>query len=55
MTSVQAAALAKKSKSKKLFLMHLSQRYENPKYILEEAKKVFKDTKVVEDFDSISI
>jgi ribonuclease BN (tRNA processing enzyme) len=33
--------------------MHLSQRYENPKQILEEAKKVFKETKVAEDFDRI--
>lgn len=53
MTSTQAAEIAKKSKSKKLFLMHLSQRYENPKQILEEAKKVFKETKVAEDFDKI--
>lgn len=55
MTSVQSAEIAKKSKSKKLYLMHLSQRYENPKYILEEAKKVFKDVKVAEDFDRVEI
>lgn len=55
MTSTQSAELAKKSKSKKLFLMHLSQRYENPKYILEEAKKVFKDVKVAEDLDRIEV
>jgi ribonuclease Z len=53
LTSVQAAEIAKKSKSKKLFLMHLSQRYENPKIILDEAKKIFKDVKVAEDFDNI--
>lgn len=55
LTSTQAAEIAKKSKSKKLFLMHLSQRYENPKIILDEAKKVFKDVKVAEDFDKIEI
>jgi len=55
MTSKQAAKLAKESKSKKLILMHLSQRYENPKHILEEAKKVFKETKIAEDLDKISI
>jgi ribonuclease Z len=55
LTSAQAANIAKKSKSKKLYLMHLSQRYENPKYILAEAKKVFKETKVAEDFDSVII
>ena len=55
LTSVQAAEIAKKSKSKKLILMHLSQRYENPKIILDEAKKVFKDVKVAEDFDKVEI
>jgi ribonuclease Z len=55
LTSKQAAEIAKKSKSKKLFLMHLSQRYENPKQILDEAKKVFKNTIVAEDFDSAEI
>lgn len=55
MTCTQAAEIAKKSKSKKLFLMHLSQRYENPKQILEGAKKIFKETKVAEDLDKISI
>jgi len=55
LTSTQAAKIAKSSKSKKLFLMHLSQRYENPKQILEEAKKVFKETKVAEDFDRVEI
>jgi ribonuclease Z len=55
LTSAQSADIAKKSKSKKLYLMHLSQRYENPKIILDEAKKVFKDVKVAEDFDAIEI
>jgi ribonuclease Z len=55
LTSEHAAKIAKDSKSKKLILMHLSQRYENPKYILEEAKKVFKETKVAEDFDFIKL
>lgn len=53
LTSEQAENLAKKSKSKKLILMHLSQRYENPKYILDEAKKIFKETRVAEDFNTI--
>jgi ribonuclease Z len=55
LTSTQAAEIAKKSKSKQLILMHLSQRYENPKIILSEAKKVFKNTKVAEDFDKLEI
>lgn len=53
LTSTQAAKIAKDSKSKKLYLMHLSQRYENPKPISDEAKKVFKDVKIAEDFDRI--
>lgn len=55
LTSEQAAALAKKSKSKKLILMHLSQRYENPSYILKEAKGVFKETRVAEDFMQLKL
>ena len=42
LTSEQAAEIAKKSKSKKLILTHISQRYENNLgKILDEAKKVF--------------
>jgi ribonuclease Z len=56
LTSKDAATIAKKSKSKKLILTHISQRYEaKPKSIEEEAKKVFKNTKLVQDFDTISI
>lgn len=56
LTSIQAAKIAKKSKSKKLFLTHLSQRYEAiPKKILEEAKEIFKDTSIPEDLDKIEI
>ena len=56
MTSVQAAKLAKESKSKKLVLTHLSQRYEkNPEIILKEAKEVFKNTILAEDFMKIEI
>lgn len=56
MTSVQAAKLARESKSKKLVLTHLSQRYEkNPEIILNEAKEVFKNTTLAEDFMKIEI
>ena len=53
LTAKQIASLSKKSKSKNLVLFHLSQRYENPKEILQEAKKEFKNTRVAEDFDEI--
>lgn len=56
LTSKDAATIAKKSKSKKLILTHISQRYEaKPKSIEDEAKKVFKNTKLVKDFDTLSI
>jgi ribonuclease Z len=55
LTSKQIAEIAKKSNSKKLVLFHLSQRHENPRQILEEAKKIFKETKVAEDFDKFEV
>ncbi len=56
LTSKDAATIAKKSGAKKLILTHLSQRYEHdPKAILSEAKKVFKNAILVKDFDEIII
>lgn len=56
LTSEQAAEIAKKADVKKLVLMHLSQRYEhNPAMILNEARKVFKNTIVAEDFMKIEL
>jgi ribonuclease Z len=56
LTSKQAAEIAKKSKSKKLVLTHISQRYENDLgKILNEAKKIFKNTIIVKDFDVVSV
>lgn len=50
LTAKQAAQIAKKSKSKKLILTHISQRYENnEEIILNEAKKIFKNTILAED------
>jgi len=56
LTSTQAAGIAKKSNSKKLVLTHISQRYENnPKKILDEAKKIFKNSYLAKDLDVISV
>ncbi len=53
LTAKEAAEIAKKSKSKKLILTHISQRYEkNTKDLLDEAKKVFKNTIIANDLDS---
>lgn len=51
LTSKQAANIAKKSRSKKLVLTHVSQRYDkNPELLLNESKSVFKNTELAEDF-----
>ena len=56
LTSKQAGDIAKKSKSKKLILTHLSQRYEkNMKKILNEAKKIFKNSFLVKDLDEVEV
>ena len=56
LTAKQAAEIAKKSKSKKLILTHISQRYDkNPKKILADARKVFKNSFLVQDLDEIEV
>jgi len=56
LTSKQAGNIAKKSNSKKLILTHISQRYDkNPKKILQDAKKIFKNSFLVKDLDVIEI
>jgi ribonuclease Z len=56
LTAEQAAGIAKKSKSKRLILVHLSQRYEHKeKLVLSEAKKVFKNTEIGQDLMKIEV
>lgn len=56
LTSKQSAEIAKKSKSEKLVLTHVSQRYnKSQKNILSSAKKVFKNSFLAKDFDSFEI
>ena len=56
LTSRQSAEIAKKSKSKKLILTHISQRYENDLgKILREAKKYFKNSFLVSDLDVVDV
>jgi ribonuclease Z len=54
-TPSQAAENAEKAKAKKLILTHISARYENGSIHLEQAKKIFKNTEVAEDFRRIEI
>ncbi len=56
MTAKQTAEIAKKSKSKKLVLTHVSPRYDRDiSKILNEAKKIFKNSVLVNDLDVIIV
>ena len=56
LTAKQAAEIAKKGKAKKLFLTHISQRFHGKeKILLEEAKKVFKNTELAKDLMIVEI
>jgi len=56
LTSKQAAEIAKQSKSKKLIITHISQRYsKNAGEILNQTKKYFKNSSLAEDFDSFDL
>ncbi len=56
LTAKQCGEIAKKSKSKKLILTHISQRYENNlKELLNDAKKEFKDVHIAGDFDELIV
>ena len=56
LTAGQAGEIAKKSKSKKLALIHISERYEKDfSVILKDAKKKFKKVVIPKDFDCLEI
>ncbi len=56
LTAKDAATIARKSKVKKLILTHISQRYEaDLSKIEKEAKKIFRNTSIAKDFDSLEI
>jgi len=56
LTATDAAVIAKKAKVKRLILTHVSQRYEGNISIIEkEAKKMFKNTSIAKDFDSLIV
>ena len=52
-TSADAAKIAKESASKQLILTHFSTRYTNTDELLKEAKEIFENTKLAEDFMKI--
>jgi len=51
----QAAKAAKKAKVRQLVLTHISQRYEDTNKWLQQARKIFKNTVVADDFTKIDI
>lgn len=56
LTAKQAAQIAKKGKAKQLVLLHPSQRYEHKEsLLLNEAKKIFSNTKFAEDFMKLDV
>jgi len=54
-TPSQAAEGAKKAKAKKLVLTHISARYADVGLLLEQARKVFRNTLVAEDFMKLEL
>ncbi len=56
LTAQQAANIAKESNAKSLILTHIRQRHEKEKQkLIEEAQKIFKNTKLARDFMRIEI
>ena len=56
LTSSQAGKIAKNAKVKKLYLVHISERYEkNSKLLLTQARKHFKNTFLPRDLDVVEI
>lgn len=54
-TPSQAASQAKAAKARLLVLTHISARYPNAGLLLEQAKKVFEDSVLAEDFFAIEL
>ena len=56
LSSAQAAEIAMKSGSKKMIITHISQRYEkDKKKVLDETKKIFRNSALAEDLMSVEI
>ncbi len=54
-TSIQAAEIAKKANVKKLVLGHFSNRYKNPRELVEEAQTIFPNTIFLEQLQEYKI
>jgi len=54
-TASEAAQVAKKSRSRKLVLFHISAMYEDATPLLRQAKRVFPETILPQDMDTVSV
>jgi len=54
-TASQAANIALEANVKRLVLTHISPRYEDPSLLLSQAKRIFENTTIAEDFMSIEL
>jgi len=54
-TPSEAAETAKKANAKRLILTHISARYKTPDVLLKQAKKIFRNVDVAEDFMRIEL
>ncbi|MBU2497075.1 MAG: ribonuclease Z, partial [Nanoarchaeota archaeon] len=56
LTAKHAGEIAKKSHAKKLYLLHISRRYKGKEHLfLKEAKKVFKNSFIAQDFMKVTL
>lgn len=55
MTAAEAAGIAAKAKARKLVLTHISPRHKDSTPVLAEAKAVFADVEVAEDFFTVDV
>ena len=54
-TTVQAANIAKNAGVKDLYLTHISQRYTDPSILEAEARQVFENSHIAEDFMKVIV
>jgi len=54
-TPSEAAETAKKAGVKRLILTHLSSRYKSAELLLEQARKIFANVSVAEDFMKVEV
>jgi len=54
-TAAQAATIAKEADVKRLFLIHISPRYRDPRPLIEEAQEIFEQTVLPSDLDEFEV